>query len=333
MPRLIRPRKLMTQRRPLSETSWSILRNVDQALADKEVVHSKGYRSLRAILSGVPHAERGVDWTERVVALYCAFEMKIPRCAALKIAIGDYRRARAETEAMDAFNKRLLQITAPKVLTGHGLQLPFSHRDQDEILKDLIELIDLLKTLGYEAFINSGTLLGAVREGGFLGHDDDADLAVLIDGQDDEEVVRSMLLLRDKLNECGKLLAPAWFHPKSPFLNVLVGSGIEVDLFPLWFRQERAYLMPHTYGELSRDDIFPLARQPLCGTDLPAPRHAEKMLAVNYGEGWRFPDPNYVFPWGEGKKRFASVLETFARYNKPPSLFSRIFGASKSDKP
>ncbi|MEL6682208.1 MAG: LicD family protein [Pseudomonadota bacterium] len=313
MPKLIRPRRPPVQKRPLSDTSWQVLHDIDALLLDRETRDQHSYKSIRRRLNSVPRAQRGLDWTERVVALYCVKGMRLRRCAALKINIRNRRMEQQEEAEFEAFAERLRQTIAPMVLTNHGMLLPFAHRDQDEVAQDLVDLFALLDRLGYPSFINSGTLLGAVREGAFLGHDDDADLAVLIDGATDEDVVTSLHKLCEDLNATGELLKPAWFHPKGPIVKVLVGSGVEVDLFPLWLRDNKAFIWPHTFADLTKDDIFPLSTQKLCGTEMPAPLDAEKMLAVNYGENWRVPDPDYFFPWGEAKLRFASVLDIYVK--------------------
>jgi hypothetical protein len=300
------------------------LRQVDALLLDREKRVNVSYAEIRKTLNRVPRAERGLDWTERVVALYCVKQMKEARSSALKINIRNMRLEEAETQPLDAFNNRLRDTLAPMVLTNHGLHLPFAARDQDEVAQDLKELFVLLKSLGYTAFINSGTLLGAVREKAFLGHDDDADLAVLINGATDLDVVESLQRLCKQLNQSGKLLEPAWHHKKGPMLKVRVGSGVEVDLFPLWFRNAKAFIWPHTYGELSEDDIFPLSTQVLCGASMPAPKDAEKMLARNYGEGWRVPDPDYFFPWDEAKERFVSMLDAYFQEQGSTSIIRKL---------
>lgn len=320
MPKLIRPRQPPIQKRNLSNASWEVLRQIDEILLDRERRDKLSYHFIRAKLNRVPRLERGIDWTERVVALYCCKGMRENRCAALKREINNERLRRQQPEKLEEFNGRLRKTLFPLMLTNHGLSLPFAHRDQKEVARDLVSLFSILEELGYQAMINSGTLLGAVREGEFLGHDDDADLAVLIDGKTDIEVVESLKRLLSDLNESGGLSEPAWFHKSVPMLKVLIRSGIEVDLFPLWFREERAYIWPHTYGELTWDDIFPLSNQKLCGAPMPSPKNVEKMLALNYGDNWQLPDPDYFFPWDDAKKRFESILNVYRNSQRSKSL-------------
>lgn len=313
MPKLIKPRVPPKARRPLSAASWKILHDIDALLLDHAARDNENYATLRARLNKVPRAERGLDWTERVVALYCVKRMRTSRAAALKIMIRKLRLESNEEEALNAFLARLGKTLHPYRLTNHGLMLPFNQRDQDQIAKDLQELFSLLQELGYPAFINSGTLLGAVREGKFLGHDDDADFAVALAGETDAEIVASLKTLHDQLNASGRLQKPVTFHKSGLILTVTVGSGIDVDLFPLWFRHGKAYIWPHTYGTLQRDDIFPLSQQQLCGAAMPAPNDPEKMLAINYGPNWRTPDPDFFFQWDDAKQKFAAILDQAAQ--------------------
>ncbi|MGB5863990.1 MAG: hypothetical protein WBG95_06785, partial [Sulfitobacter sp.] len=84
-------------------------------------------------------------------------------------------------------------------------------------------------------------------------------------------------------------------------------AGVEIDLFPAWIEKDRVYVYPHTYGELHRDEVFPLKPCPVTGQAIPA--EPEKMLAVNYGPSWDVPNPVFKFEWGRASKKFAKFLK------------------------
>jgi len=309
MTSFLRPRTLPQQSRPLSDASWEILSSLDAKLADRKKRDELSYEALRATLNKVPRQERGLDWTERVITLYCVKRMKGNRCVSLRNRIKEARLAAGDTKGWEAFSARLTETIAPYLLTYHGLQIPFVNRDKAEVVQEIANVFNLLEGQGYQGFINSGTLLGAVRESNLLGHDDDADLAVILKGDTDAEVMNELCLLRDRLNDTKGLAKECWLHTGGPLVKIRLVSGIGIDLFPCYFRNDRAYIWPHTYGDLGVNDILPLKPAKIGNQDFPAPQEPEKMLVLNYGAGWREPDPEFVFPWRAARKKFASLLK------------------------
>ncbi len=326
MTSLLRPRNIPKQTKPLDADAWVILHALDAQLRGADGQAVPDYKTLRTKLDQIPRAQRGVDWTERVVKIYCKHRLKAQRCQTLKTRIKAHREAEGKTDAFTAFCDELTALTAPYVLTMHGYTLPFRNRDIDEVTSELTQIIAILDNLGVQSFINSGTLLGAVREGAFLGHDDDADLAVLIDGSTDDALVTGLFALGDRLNQTGALQSPAAFSKRSPVIKIEMTSGVVVDLFPMWIRDDRVFIWPHTFGELHRDDVFPLGSQMLNGAAFPAPCDADKMLALNYGAGWRSPDAHFQFPWKEAREKFAAVITCYKRRKSRARFLGAIPG-------
>jgi hypothetical protein len=304
----LRPRHIPRQRRPLSKASAAILTDIDQTLAQAD---SPSLKSLRTRASDVPLAERGVDWAERVVKIYCRHRAKAQRCNFLITKIGDIRAKASETAKHTAFQDELLALTFPEILTLHGYILPLRNRDQSQVVDEVKQLMDLLTTLGFASFINSGTLLGAVREGALLGHDDDVDLAVLIEGATNRQLIDAFAELGQQLDASGALSKPVKFSKAIPVIKIELASSVLLDLFPIWVDDNRAFIWPYSYGELGAADVFPLTTLDVNGTTLPAPQHPEKMLALNYGEGWRSPDVHFAFPWKAARRKFARILRRY----------------------
>ncbi len=82
---------------------------------------------------------------------------------------------------------------------------------------------------------------------------------------------------------------------------------MNIDVFPAWLEGDKLYVYPHTSGELGKTDLLPLAACKTTG--LPIPRDAEAMLEVNYGKGWRTPDPGFRFDWTVANKKFAAFWD------------------------
>ncbi|SDO04452.1 LicD family protein [Lutimaribacter pacificus] len=314
MPKLFKPRELPVPKRALSPTSWSILHEVDSILADVAHARSLPYKRVRTILNRVPRAERGVDWTERVVLLYGVHRMKASRCASLKKKIAAYHKSHGDHDKRKAFEAALKRVLDDKVLNGHGYSTSFKSMDRRKLALDLQKIFEALNAEGYTAVLNSGTLLGAVRDGDFIGHDDDVDLAVFVEGSSPKERIAAFSRLHDVVADTMPFATDLRFMKNSPSLQFHTESGLQVDLFAAWEKGGKVYVWPHTYGDLSRADVFPLGTQPIQGIPLPAPRNAEAMLAVNYGENWRVPDPDFSFSWSRARRRFARFVDEYERF-------------------
>jgi SAM-dependent methyltransferase len=181
----------------------------------------------------------------------------------------------------------------------HFLVRTFDSSDPEvgrNLLDDLTRLLALLNDdLGVPAFIAYGTLLGAVRNGAFIGHDNDADVAYLSHYEEPTDVARESFRI-----ERG-LLAAGWRVSRSTggFLRVWADDGHDaqrkIDLFTGHFLGEMFAIERWVRAPLGRESLLPLSTVTLEGTELPAPARPEDLLAATYGEGWRVPDPAFSF--------------------------------------
>ncbi len=277
-------------------------------------------KPLMKQLKQVPAAERQLDWVERAITAYARTRTKIARAASLLGSLRKERAKRGESKQHKQFVAALQARIAPYRLTNHGLSLPFSEQDPLKITSELQALFDCLDAHGYSAFINSGTLLGAVREQQFLPHDDDIDLAVLIEGATPCARRKALLHLASVIREANISDGPVALSRRGPLVKLEVEENVGVDLFAFWVEDDRVFIWPHTFGELNRDDVFPLTTASLHGTPFPAPKDAEKMLSINYGPDWHRPDSQFVFSWDNAKERFAADCKHYGGYRKRLSM-------------
>jgi len=190
-------------------------------------------------------------------------------------------------------------------LTSHGVFKTIYGQFTSDYLPVIIDVFNefsekLSKGFGIDSFITSGTLLGLVREGAFIPHDDDFDLAyvsresflpnVLLERKDLLKFIRS--LPDFKAVEC----TGAHFHV---YFNGRGAQPFRFDLFTAWVDKDGYFneypLRPEI---LAATEVLPLAKASFYEGEVAIPRNAEAFLELNYGSDWRIPNPLFHFPWG-----------------------------------
>lgn len=178
----------------------------------------------------------------------------------------------------------------------HGFEQQ-SREEKDRLIQRTAEVLDQLRGLGFDSFIVGGTLLGAVRSGDVLPHDDDADTAYLSKYSHPSDVALESFKLQRDFEALGYWIVR---HSVSHFQVMFkTDSGhIDhfVDVFAALFKDGQFYEPIHVdTDEISPDDIVPTTTLSLGGVDIAAPADPEKWLAACYGPQWRTPDPTFTF--------------------------------------
>lgn len=188
---------------------------------------------------------------------------------------------------------------------NHGFRTRNLCDAKPEALFDGInKIVALLKGLGYHSFVNSGTLLGLIRDKGPIPHDDDIDLAVMLNARGDADAAEEFKLLLAQLLAEG--IECHFAEGKNVIIKMPFIEGFEVDLFPAFGTFRRYNIFPYSRKQLTYSDVWPLKECPVSGAPLPA--KPERLLEENYGPGWRIPNPRFAFPWVAQKKKFAALM-------------------------
>lgn len=169
---------------------------------------------------------------------------------------------------------------------GNWLQANLAHYDHVNS--------KFLTLFGKPLFLTGGNLLGAVREGAFIGHDDDFDLAYFSEFEKPAEVKREYLEIINGLAADGEQIDVFrkngsirgnyfWWRCKD--------TGRKIDIFPS-FHDGKRFITPISVNiEIGRELIVPLSRIAMYERTFYVPRAPLSLMTRIYGPQWRFPDP------------------------------------------
>ncbi len=245
------------------------------------------------------------DWEETFLLLCCHRRLKPARTHG-RLKHMEIRYAEQGMEARFAsFFERVKQTLHPDYITPHGYNRTFGEKAGDDIFSKLDAELEPVIRLGKPIILYAGALLGLVREGGLIGHDDDVDFAVHLGESTLEGVAEKWIDYQRELlaNEC---LDTNSLKRNIPIFKVKNNLGIDIDLFPAWTENGRFSVYPYSLNDLPESAIFPL--KSLNGGEIMLPQDAPALLAQSYGENWRIPDPLFHFRWRTARRKFAPML-------------------------
>jgi hypothetical protein len=178
------------------------------------------------------------------------------------------------------------------------IQRPFDGRREAGVVDTLVdaarEVLAIMRDeCGIEGWISFGTLLGAARDGGVIGHDSDIDLCFLSERESPAEMIAELWSIGRALRAAGLRVQ----HRSASFLTVRVkspdGGQIGLDVYTCFYVDDLLHETATVRASVPREAILPLVDVPFEGHLLPAPADPDTMLRVSYGPDWRVPDPSF----------------------------------------
>lgn len=264
-------------------------------------------RKMRKKLQSLHDMAWDVEFKEALVLLNCMGQMMPARTYGNLTQVGAALIERGDQDRLDWLRGVIADYLAPASLTPHGYTTPFAQRDADEIYNAMGETLAPLADIGLPFFLYAGALLGHVRSGKLIEHDDDIDVGIMLGECAPDEVGpmwREVKLELDKRN----LLTDESRVTNRPVYKFRSDLGLDIDLFPAWTHEGKFSIYPYAAGDMDLADIMPLTS---FGQDpLMFPARPEAFLEHCYGPGWRVPDPLFHLNWKKRKKLFTKLLAT-----------------------
>ena len=195
-----------------------------------------------------------------------------------------------------------------KTLFESTVQSARAKRWQKKLKSDGWNMLSKISTAlnknGIDYFLDSGTLLGMIREGGFISHDTDMDMGILYkEGFTEKELDRSMTFAGLKRHH-------AFYYCNKPAVITYTYDSIAVDFF-MYFKTDipsrwvQYCFERSVWKSYPSDDVFDVyqASCPIKGLktikvnnmNLSVPENAEEYLASIYTENWRIPNANWNY--------------------------------------
>ncbi|MFO0201704.1 MAG: hypothetical protein ACK528_01085 [Alphaproteobacteria bacterium] len=187
---------------------------------------------------------------------------------------------------------RSILFSRQREWSSHGIFRSFrfwSIPEKQGYLQECCRVAESLKQLTPYVTFGFGSVLGFIREGDFIPHDDDMDLLVAFRATPGSCFRTAKKAIWDHLKAQGfEVYNENSTHLTANGADVFVGFIEKGDVVS-WFPSKR--------GGLLLTDVFPVTTKVILDVPCEIPANPERYLEVTYGADWRNPNSDFKHPW------------------------------------
>jgi hypothetical protein len=194
---------------------------------------------------------------------------------------------------------------------GQKGELQLSKKLDTAWQRDVLAQFDRVRALlrsahGYEAFFMYGSLLGVVREDGFIGHDLDFDSAYVSTMTDGPAAAAELRDIARTFIEHGYAVGSRLTH-----LHITDPGGTRIDLFHLYFDAAGTLCFPFGVagtGAITAAEWQGTTEQPFSAGTAVVPVIAQRMVGHIYGADWAQPKPGFMWYLDRTQRAIEGVM-------------------------
>lgn len=166
----------------------------------------------------------------------------------------------------------------------------------------LVHVHNVLESESIDFFVDFGTLLGFIREGGFLGHDLDIDIGVIVEDDNTRNRVRNALV------NGGCKLSSTSIYNSTIIRESYTYSGIKFDVcfyetdgkesicYLFYVPNDADLMLNERYvAKMHYTLIDGVEKRRFTDITINIPKDPERLLEEKYGADWRIPNRNWVY--------------------------------------
>jgi hypothetical protein len=193
-------------------------------------------------------------------------------------------------------NKELKEMLETNWHIDHwgNLQIPFGKQpNRKKVLLDLYcDVKKILKSkLDIDIYLTGGNLLGLIREGDFLDHDDDIDSAFCVNIKSHLDAPQVFLNLYKEIENAVRTEGYKTFEQAVGHIQLVNANSFHLDIFMGWLLPDGTWFrMSGFLGNIGKNS-FELEEYKYLDSNVFIPKHAQRELEITFGKNWNTKDP------------------------------------------